>query len=93
MKASVSLDEIKKHLLKDPAVKKAFDKAHTRALIAIQIEELRKKYNLSQRQLAKKLQTTQQTVSKIEQHDNNVTIGTLERIASIFHKQLIVEFR
>ena len=93
MRASVSFDEIKKEALKDPEFKKAFDRAHTRALIAIQIEELRKRYRLTQKQLAKKLHIAQQTVCKIEKHDNNVTIGTLEKIASIFHKQLVVEFR
>lgn len=49
--------------------------------------------HLTRKQLAKKLRITRQTVSKIEKHDNNVTIGTLEKIASIFHKQLAVEFR
>jgi len=93
MGTSVSFHEIKKELLRDPVCKKAYEKARTRALIALQIEELRKKYRLSQCQLAKKLRTTQQTVSKIEKHDNNVTIGTLEKLASIFHKQLVVEFR
>ncbi|MCB4791930.1 MAG: helix-turn-helix domain-containing protein [Elusimicrobia bacterium] len=93
MKTSVSFDEIKKEALKNPEFKKAFDKAHTRALIAVQIEGLRKRYRLTQRQMAKKLKITQQTVSKIERHDNNVTIGTLEKIASMFHKQLVVEFR
>ncbi|MGA2091105.1 MAG: helix-turn-helix transcriptional regulator [Endomicrobiales bacterium] len=93
MGTSVAFNKIKKELLKDPAIKKACDKAYTRALIAIQIEKLRKKYHLSQKQLAKKLRTTQQTVSKIEKHDNNVTIGTLERLAIIFHKRLVVEFR
>jgi DNA-binding XRE family transcriptional regulator len=93
MGKSVVFDEIKKELLKDPTIKKAFDKAHARVLIALEIEELRKRYHLSRSQLAKKLNVSQQTVSKIERHDSDITIGTLEKIASMSHKQLVVEFR
>ena len=92
MKGAISFDSVKKELLKNPKVKAAFDKEHARAVIALQISELRKQSHLSQKELARRLRTTQQTISTIEAPDNNITIGTLEKIADIFNRKLIVKF-
>lgn len=92
MKAAVSFDSIKKELLKNKKAKISYDHEHTRAMVALQISELREEYCVSQKELAKRLHTTQQTVSKIEKPDNNVTLGTLEKIANIFNRKLIVKF-
>jgi DNA-binding XRE family transcriptional regulator len=92
MKAAVSFDSIKKELLKNKKVKVSYDQEHTRAMVALQIAELREEYSVSQKELAKRLHTTQQTVSKIEKPDNNITIGTLEKIANIFNRKLVVKF-
>ncbi|MFA5780568.1 MAG: helix-turn-helix transcriptional regulator [Elusimicrobiota bacterium] len=92
MRGAVSFDSVKKELLKHPGIKSAYDKEHVSAVVALQITELRERHRLSQKELAKKLHTTQQTISKIENPDNNVTIGTLEKIANIFDRKLIVKF-
>lgn len=61
--------------------------------IALSIAELRKKQGLSQEELAKRLHTKQQYISRIEHPENeNITIGTLDKIAEIFHKKLLVKF-
>ena len=49
--------------------------------------------NLSQLQLAKKLDVSQQMVSSIENGYGNPSIQTLERIADALKLNLIIEFR
>jgi len=92
MKSAVSFDNVKKELLKNSKVKSAYEKEHARAMVSLQVAELREEYHISQKNLAKRLHTTQQTVSKIENPDNNITIGTLEKIAGVFNRKLIVKF-
>lgn len=92
MKGTILFNNVKKALLKKPKVKTAYDKEYVRAKVALQVAKLRENNHLTQSELARRLHTTQQTVSKIEQVSHNVTIETLERIASIFHKELQIKF-
>ena len=91
MRGAVSFDSVKKELLKNPRIKSAYDREHVRAVVALQITELREQHRLSQKELAEKLHTTQQTISKMENPDNNITIGTLEKITNVFNRKLIVK--
>lgn len=50
--------------------------------IALQISATRKKKNITQVQLAKKVGMPQSQIARIESGNNNVTIGTLYRVAS-----------
>lgn len=79
--------------LKDPEFKKAFDEEEIYASLAIQIAKMRQKKKLTQRELARRLHTTQQTVSRLESPNNSsLTITTLLRLAQIFRKKLRVRF-
>ncbi len=78
--------------LKNPAFKKAFDQEEIFASLAIQIAELRQKQGLSQKALAKRLKTTQQTVSRLENINNrSLSLNTLMKLAGVLHKQLKIE--
>ena len=84
-------DRLKKEL-KNPEFKKAFDQEEIFASLAIQIAQLRQKQGLSQKDLAKRLKTTQQTVSRIEDIGNkSLSLSTLLKLAGVLHKQLKIE--
>ena len=47
---------------------------------------------LSQKELARKLDTTQSVVARIEAGQQNFTTDTLQKIASAFKRELKIEF-
>ncbi len=78
--------------LKDPKFKRAFDQEEIFASLAIQIAQLRQKQGLSQKDLAKRLKTTQQTVSRIENVSNkSLSLNTLLKLAGVLHRKLKIE--
>ena len=77
--------------LKDPEFKEEWDKLELRYTIIKQLIKIRNSYNLSQAQLAKKLNTTQAVISRIENGTVNNGIDFIERLAKAFDKK--VEFR
>lgn len=90
---NVTLKEYIEKNYKTKQEKEGLKKEYLLAGIAISIAELREKQGLSQSDLAEKLHTKQQYVSRIEQPENeNITIGTLNKIAGILHKRLQVKF-
>jgi DNA-binding transcriptional regulator YiaG len=93
MKRGEKFKDILKKDLKDPEFKKAFDEEEIYADLAIQIAKIREKEHLSQRELAKRLHTTQQTVSRLEDiHNRSYSLRTLIKLAQALHKKLKVEF-
>ena len=80
--------------LKDKRFKKAFDEEDLFARLAIRIAKLREERGLSQAELAKRLHTSQQMVSRLEDpHNKSFSVRTLVRLASAFHKKLEIEFK
>ena len=80
--------------LKAPAVRKALQEDDDRAVgIALQLIRLRERNGWTQAQLARKLNTSQQAVARLESLDYaGYTLRVLERIAGAFHKKLRVQF-
>jgi len=79
--------------LKDPEFRKAFDEEEVYASLAIQIAKIREKEHLTQEELAQRLHTTQQTVSRLEDiHNKSYSLQTLIKLAGALHKELKVEF-
>jgi len=94
MKGSVRRfkDRLKEDM-KDPEFRKAFEEEEVFASLAIQIAEIRQKMKLTQKQLARKLRTTQQNVSRLEDVQNrSYSIETLVKIADAFDKRLKISF-
>ncbi len=84
-------DRLKKDL-RDPEFRKAFDEEEVYAYLAIQIAKIRQKKNLTQQELAKRLQTTQQNISRLEDIDNrSYSLKTLNKVAQVLGKRLKVE--
>ncbi|MDE2291312.1 MAG: helix-turn-helix transcriptional regulator [Elusimicrobia bacterium] len=78
--------------LRDPEYKRLYEEAGVELRVALEVARARGAANMSQRQLAQALKTKQQTVSRIERAAQNVTIGTLARIAKALHRDLQVRF-
>ena len=76
--------------LKDEVFKKEWDKLELRYKIIEQFLRLRIKYDLTQKQFAEKIGTTQAVVSRIENGNVNIGIDFLERVAKAFGKQVEV---
>lgn len=93
MKRALKFKAYLKEELKDPEFKKAFDDEEIYASLAIQTAKIRQKEGLTQKGLAKRLHTTQQTVSRLENINNRgYSLKTLIKLASALRKRLKVEF-
>ena len=77
--------------LKDPEFKKEWDNLELRYAVIKQLIKIRNTYNLSQAQLAEKLNTTQAVISRIENGTVNIGIDFIEKLAKAFDKK--IEFR
>ncbi len=84
------LDKLEKKLRKQI---KDFDKKYSAAKIrlelAIQIANEREKAGLSQKELAKKLKTTQSVISRIENGKQNISLDMLQKIANALGKKSV----
>ncbi|TET79854.1 MAG: helix-turn-helix domain-containing protein [Candidatus Cloacimonadota bacterium] len=84
-------DRLKKDL-RDPEFRRAFDEEEVCVSLAIQIAKIRQKKNITQQELARRLQTTQQNISRLENIDNrSCSLKTLIKVAHALDKRLKVE--
>lgn len=79
-----------KEQLKDEEFKREWEKLEPRYQIIKQILKLRIKYDLTQKQFAEKVGTTQAVVSRIENGNVNIGVDFLERVAKAFGKHVEV---
>jgi len=89
------LTNFEKHLqekLKNKKFREAYECERRKVFIAYEILKLREKCGYTQKELAKKLKTTQSVVARIESGNQNVTIDYLSKIADIFNKNLKIDF-
>jgi ribosome-binding protein aMBF1 (putative translation factor) len=79
--------------LKNPEFQKAFKEEEVFASVAIQIAKIREKKGLSQKDLARLLNTSQQTISRLETPSNySYSVKTLIKLAHALHKKLEIKF-
>ena len=78
--------------LKDPEFKKAWEKSEADYLLACQVIEARFKKNLSQRDLAKKVGTSQAAISRIEAMNANPSLAFLKRLSAALGVKLSISF-
>src|SRR5438128_1720877 len=81
-----------KKQLKDSEFKKNYDEYGKQLEIAYQILKLRKKKNISQSQLAKKIGTKQSNIARMESGQQNFSVDTLEKIAGALGSELKIVF-
>lgn len=77
--------------LKDPAFAGRFKHAGEAWDVAVQLAALREKAGLSQRELARKLKTSQQQISRLESPGyEGHSLSTLRRVAKALHARVRV---
>lgn len=83
--------ELKKDL-KDRKYRAAFKKIEERFEAAYSILEMRHKAKLTQKELAKKMKVSQSVIARIERGSENLTIGTLSKLAEACGKKFKFKF-
>ena len=82
-----------KEQLRDPEVRKAYEEESVIVDVAIQITSLRARQGLTQRELARRLRTSQQMISRLESpHNGSLSLRTLSKLAHALGKDLKVQF-
>ena len=88
------LDEWLSEKLKKPGFRKHFRQARMAVEVANQIVLLREKLGITQVDLARRMGTKQQTISRLESGDyEGFTLKTLMKIAEATKTQVVVTFR
>ncbi len=87
--------DLDKHIekqLRDKEFKIYFDRAEAKRKIAQEIAALRKAHHITQAQLAKKIKTSQQVISRLESsRDKRMpSLEFLDRIAKVFNMKLVI---
>ena len=80
-KKSTNWNIWKRKQLKDPEIKKAYEKAKIEMGIGIALAEIRKKRKLTQTQVAAILGTSDAQIIRLEKGTANPTLRTLQKIA------------
>lgn len=75
---------------KDSDFAKDFDTGYEDFKIGMMIKEMRLENGMTQEQLAEKLDTKKSVISRMENHSEDIKLSTLQKIASVFGKQLRV---
>ena len=79
--------------LKNEKFKNAYEEENTFVKLAVEIARIREEQGLSQKDLARRLHTSQQTVSRLENSANrSFSLATLLKLARAFHKRLDIHF-
>ncbi len=78
--------------MKDAEFRRLYQEADIELRVALEITKAREAKHMSQRELARALNTKQQAVSRIERGAQNVTIETLDKIARALGRGLQVRF-
>lgn len=79
--------------LKDPGFRKAWEESEPEYLIADAMIKKRLAKKLSQRDLAKKVKTTQAVISRVESMNANPSLSLLKRIASALDSKITFGFK
>jgi len=87
-----SLDNLINDQLKDPEFRRLWEEGEADYQLGRQIIQARIDKKLSQRELAKRANTTQAVISRIESLDVSTTLQMASRIARAFGKNLQLRF-
>jgi DNA-binding XRE family transcriptional regulator len=86
-------NEYLKKQLKDNEFKILYNEYGKQLEVAYKIVQLRKRANITQIQLAKKIGTTQSNIARMERGQQNFTINILDKLAGVFEKNLEISFK
>lgn len=83
-------DYISQRKERDSEFAAGFDTGYEEFKIGMMIKEMRLESGMTQEQLAEKLETKKSVISRMENHSEDIRLSTLQKVASVFGKQLKV---
>jgi ribosome-binding protein aMBF1 (putative translation factor) len=93
MKLGKLEDWLKKEL-RDPRFRRGYDREKRALFLSYRILTLREKLGLSQKEMAKRMATSQQAVARLESGEyGGFTLRTLEKVAEALGAELVVDLR
>jgi len=88
-----NFDRYLEEQMRDPRFAARFERAGEAWDVALQIAALRKQAGLSQKELARRLKTSQQHISRLESPDyEGHSLANLRRVAEVLHARVRVVF-
>lgn len=91
MKIYTLQDDLKKRL-KNPLFKKAWEESEAEYQVSRTLIAARIKRKISQQELAKKADTTQAVISRLENMTANPSVGLLQKIAQALNLRVKIQF-
>ena len=88
MKKLTNYEQFVVSKLRNPTFKKTLAEESLRLKVAYRILELRRGHELTQKELAKKIGTSQSVVARIEHGQENISVDRLDMIAHVFGKHV-----
>ena len=82
----------RKRFAEDSELKKEYDRLEPEYKIISQVLKLRRKKEISQKELAKMMNTKQPSIARFESGDYNPTLDFLKRIADVLDSDLDIKF-
>ncbi len=93
MMKATNFDRYLAEQMQDPRFAARFERAGEAWDVALQIAALREQAGLSQKELAKRLKTSQQQISRLESPDyEGHSLANLRRVAEVLHAKVRVVF-
>lgn len=89
---TTNFDEYLELKLQDKEIKKAYDELESNYILIRKLIEVRKRKNITQKQLAMITRINQAEISKLETGNSNPTINYLKRIADALDMNLKIDF-
>lgn len=86
------LAELKKRLLSNPEVRKAYDALEEEFALAAAVAKARMRAGLSQAELARRMKTTQSAIARLESGRGRPSTRTLDRFAKATGHRLKISF-
>ena len=87
----IDFNDIKKKWIKDPQFVEEYEKHRLNFEIAIELTQAREKAKITQKELAKKMNTTQCVVSRMESGNNASTLQSIKKYAEALGKKLKIK--
>lgn len=83
-----SFNEVFAKSFKSQSFRDAYNEESVRLRLAHQIKKIRLEKNLTQKDVAGKAQMPQSVIARIESGTHSFSLGTLNRIAKVFNKEV-----
>jgi len=84
---------INKIELKSPGFRERVEEEYENLKLGEEIRQLRLSNGMTQEELAKQMLTTKSAVSRLENHSESVRLATIEKVARVFNKKVVISFQ